>query len=182
MAVSAGGFASTSGLTTFAGSARGGEGRSSGACGTGRPAGNSVFDGSEGAALGPASLGACSFTTEDGAGAAGACAFSVSAVLVFSELVDAGGSLDGPGRGALTGSLGSALLAGCSLLADLGVARSRAGAFATSISVLFLDACCFHITAMEMAPAISRKVAAPVAAERQKLLRALARWRVSSRS
>ena len=168
MGVGAGGFASTSGLTTFAGSARGGEGRSSGACGTGRPSRKSVFDGSEGAALGPASLGACSFTTEDGAGAAGACAFSVSAVLLISELVDAGSSLDGPQSGALTGSLGSAC----------------AGAFATSLSVLFpvCKACCFHTTAMEMEPAVSRKVAAPAAAERQKFLRALARWPANSRS
>src|SRR6516225_1611264 len=58
--------ASTSGVTTFANSVRGGGCRSGGACGTGCPSRKSVLDGSEGAALGPASLGACSVTTEDG--------------------------------------------------------------------------------------------------------------------
>jgi len=168
VAVGAGCFASTSGVTTFASSVLGDGCRSGGACGTGCPSRKFVIDGSEGAALGSASLGACSITTEAGGGVPGACAFSVSAVLAISELVDAGSSLDGPQSGALTGSLGSAC----------------AGAFATSLSVLFpvCKACCFHTTAMETEPAISMKVAAPAAAERQKLLRALARWRANPRS
>jgi len=50
---------------------------------------------------------------------------SVSVVLIFSELVDAGGSLDGPGRGALTGSLGSAPFEGYDERKQVSLAVSR---------------------------------------------------------
>jgi len=54
--------------------------------------------------------------------------------------IDADGSLDGPGRGAPMARWDQRPFCGCSDPADLGVARSCAGAFAISVSVFSLSA------------------------------------------